>query len=366
MLAVGSSPYRVLDFFNAGTGDKLGRISDMVAEPHEIATDEARRRMYVTHTYRSGGYKVGAPGHEISVVDVDARSVVDVIDISPYIAPHDIEYNAANDEIYASVEENDAGNGVVIIDPHERRVTGRVPTPPGTNSHWLAVPPDGHRCYVTHKEQPMLSAVDLHRRQLIGTVELPGGAEEIDVSPDGRHVYTLTPQQTPPAEPGSAPSRLVKIDASRFEIVGEIELDAVVVALRVAPDGRVLVSRMHAYDESAVAAVQARSRRSTDDEGVDAAVKGGSRDPLRGSLDVIDPASMTIAATVELDRMSFTVRTSPDSSLGYVANAGTGTLSMVDLTNFRVIRTLDCTPDPKYGGTHGLALISLAVEHIGP
>jgi YVTN family beta-propeller protein len=67
---------------------------------------------------------------------------------------------------------------------------------------------------------------------------------------------------------------------------------------------------------------------------------------------------MGLLGSVELDRLSFTVRASPDGSRAYVANLGSGTLSVVDVERRRLERTIDCTPHERLGGTHGLALIS--------
>jgi DNA-binding beta-propeller fold protein YncE len=328
LLLVASSPHRVLDLFDTVTGEKVGRVSDLVAEPHEMAPDQGRGVVYIAHTYRAGGYDQGQePAREISVVDVDRRAVVDVIDLSPFISPHDIEYNAANDAIYVGVEDNQAGNGVVIVDAATRKVVDHIPTE-GRNSHWIAVPHDGGRCYVAHKEAPLISVLDLQNRKTIATIPVPGGSEELDVSEDGRWVFAATPQQTPPAEPGPIPSRLVRIDAETYEVTGAVELERSSVAVRTAPDGRVLVSKMNMSDPAAT-----------------------------GKLWVIDGSTMSILGEVELDRMSFTIRVSRDSSTAYVANIGAGTVGVVDLHAYAVVRTLDCTPDPKFGGSHGLSLI---------
>ena len=343
VLAVASTSCRLMDLFATDTWEHLGRISEMVAEPHEITSDESRRLLYVAHTYRSGGYQSDtATGHEISVVEVDRPAVVDVIDIHPFISPHDIEYSPANDLIYASIEGNDAGNGIVIVDPGARAVVGHIATP-ARNSHWLAVSPDGARAYVSHKEAPFISVIDLHRRETAATVELPGGAEEIDIAADGKAVFVVTPLKTPRPILGPGPSSVVKIDVASNEIVGAVELDPTVVAVRTTVDGKVLASQMYPGDDPHVVELFS-----------------GERGGVEGKLHIIDGGTMTLLNTIDLERMSFTIRVSPDGSTAYVANAGSGTLSVVDLGRGEVVRSLDCTPNDQFGGTHGMSLISAA------
>jgi DNA-binding beta-propeller fold protein YncE len=342
ILAVASSPCKVMDFFLTNTGDHIGRVHDLLPEPHELAPDPGRRLIYVAHTYRQGGYDAGEePAHEISVVDADALLVRDVIDISPYISPHDIEYCAASDIIYASVESNSAGNGVVLIDASSRRILGHIATP-GRNSHWLSVTPDGARAFVSHKEGTVLSVLDLPRRALLDTIPVGGGAEEVDCSADGRWVYVVTPLQTRPAPTRTDSARLLKIDSHTLKITGELELEPTVVAVRAAAGDRVLVSQM--YPTATGDAIRTM-------------YSGVGQEHVPGKLLVIDSASMSIVHSVIVDRMAFTIRVSADGSTAYVANLGAGTVSVIDLNAGCINGTLMCTPDERHGGTHGLALL---------
>ena len=154
VLAAASAFYQAVDFFNWESGAHIGTLTGLIAQPHELASDNDNRRLFLTHTYRSGAYETGAePGHEISIIDVDSQSLADVIDIHPFIAPHGVQYNKATALLFASVEKSDAGNGVIIIDPQSRTVLDHIPTP-AENSHWVAVTKAGDRCFVTHKEAP--------------------------------------------------------------------------------------------------------------------------------------------------------------------------------------------------------------------
>src|SRR5216683_595860 len=164
VLAAASAFYQAVDFFDWESGAHIGTLTGLIAQPHELASDNDNRRLFLTHTYRSGAYGTGAePGHEGSIIDVDSQSVADVIDIHPFIAPHGVQYNKATGLLFASVEESDAGNGVIIIDPQSRKVLDHIPTQ-AENSHWVAVTQTGDRCFVTHKEAPFLSVLDVRQR----------------------------------------------------------------------------------------------------------------------------------------------------------------------------------------------------------
>jgi len=334
VLAAASVSHELIDFFDYETGERRGTIRNLIAQPHELTSDNAARRLYLSHTYRDGPYDSGAkPAHEISVIDVDFMSVVDVIDIHPFIAPHDVEYNSTTGLLFASVESSAAGNGVVVIDPQTKMVVDNIPTS-ARNSHWLAVPESGSTCVVSHKEAPIITVMDLTSRKVVGTVDLPGGAEEVDISADGRWIFAAAPHQTAPAPESHGPSRLVKIDAATLNVVGDIELPSANSALRVGSHGDVYISQLTPV--------------------------WGKFGTSSGALHIIDSDSMSLKASVKLDLESFTIREAPDGATVCVANLGSGTINVVDLTDFRVVRTLDCSRDKEspLGGTHGLSFVS--------
>lgn len=346
VLMVASQFGCTLDFFDATTLEKLHTVPDLVAQPHEMAYDAGRRLAYLAHTYRAGAYGEGKPkAHEISVIDADARAVVDVIDTSPYEAPHDVEFDAAADLIYAGVESGGAGNGIVVIDAGTREIVGTVGLR-ARNAHWMTLTPDGAKAYVAHKEAPVLSVADLRSRRQLGEIPSPGGAEEIDCSPDGRFVFAATPMMslvinvsqgqlnkaTPPE--GTPSPRLLKIDTRTDEIVGQLEFDEYLSALRVAPDGRVLVTEFRFPDPG------------TAPDG-----------PVRGRVHVVDPESLELLASVTADELPFTVRFSGDGGTAFVANLKTGSVSVLDLASYAVVATLDNNIGPGFGGTHGMCLV---------
>jgi hypothetical protein len=84
---VANAFYQSVDFFDYASGENIGTLTGLIAQPHELAVDNERRRLFLSQIYRSGAYGSGnEPGHEISIIDVDLRSVADVIDIHPFVS----------------------------------------------------------------------------------------------------------------------------------------------------------------------------------------------------------------------------------------------------------------------------------------
>ena len=336
---------RTLDFFDATSLDKIDTIPDLIAQPHEMAFDAGRRLAYLAHTYRAGAYNEGKPkAHEISVVDVDARTVVDVIDVAPYEAPHDVEYDPAADLIYAGVERGEAGNGILVISAATREIVTVIGLQ-APNAHWMAVTPDGAKAYVTHKEAQVVSVVDLRARRQVGEVPAPSGAEEVDCSPDGRFAFVATPMMSlvinvsqgqlnkavPP--PGTPAPGLVKIDVETDEAVGRLEFEEYLSALRVAPDGRVLVTEFRFPSPD------------------------GPSGPAPGRVHVVEPERLELLASIEVDELPFTTRFSADGRTAFVANLKTGSVSVLDLDRYVVTARLDNNIGPAFGGSHGMTLV---------
>lgn len=346
LLLVASQMGQKLDFFDVPSLDLLASIDDLIAQPHEMAYDPARRLAYLTHTYREGAYGENKPkGHELSVIDVDRREVVDVIDISPYGGPHDVEFDPAADMIYTGVERDaDGRNGLVAVDAKTREVAWNLPLA-ADNAHWITLSPDGSRCYASHKEAERISVIDLRERVELDPIPSPGGTEEIDVSPDGRFLFAAAPvmsitidvshgrliKKAPPA--GTPSPRLLKIDTDTGEVVGTTGgFTERVSAIRVGPTGVVLVSEMHFPEPDAA---------------------GDTVVP--GLVHAIDGETMERLGTAVTEELPFTIRLSPDGGTAFVANLKTGTVSVLDVERVEITKTLDNNPGAGFGGTHGMA-----------
>jgi DNA-binding beta-propeller fold protein YncE len=342
-LLVGSPTSRSLERYDATTHARLATIPDLIAQPHEIAWDPIRRRAYVTHTYRAGAYGGANPkAHEITAIDVDDMTIIGVIDTAPYYAPHDVAVDQHTGLIYAGVERHGLTNGVVIIDPSTLSVVANVPLE-AANAHWITLAPDGGTLYVTHKEAPQVSFVDT-RTHAARVVALPGGAEEIDVSADGRWIYLVTPRfgsdadlaELLAADPGRPVSRVVKIDAQTGEVVAAVGFDHYNVGLHVSMDNTVLVTSRKVVDAQPA--------------------PGGPARP-GGLLHVVDGEEMTLTGSVVVGPQPLTVRTSADSATAWVSSLGRGLVSVIDLATRTTVAELAGNDSEAVGSTHGLCYL---------
>jgi len=352
LLLVNSTTNCTLDFFDYETGDKVATLSDLVAQPHEMAWDPHRRLAYIAHTYRDGVYgQHSAKSHEVSVIDVASRTVADVIDIAPYHAPHDIEYDPELDLIITAVEDFEGTNGVVLIDGATRKVVANIPVD-APNSHWLALIP-GRKLYVAHKEGEFMTVADLASRTVIGKIAFPGGLEEIDASLDGRHVFAVTPKFRAdvdlvgsghilrrPLVEGDPRPRLVKIDTQTDEVVAEVEFDDYNAGIRVGANDQVFITYMNFLVRPS-----------------DPAIDLASIPRPNGALIVVDGRDMTITGRVDVGPLPLTVRVTPDNSRAFVGNQGNGYVSVVDVARLEVVDHFDNNAHNGFGGTHGMVVI---------
>jgi DNA-binding beta-propeller fold protein YncE len=353
LLLVSSSTAKNLDFFDLSTGEKIATIDDLIAEPHEIAFDSSRRRAYVAHTYRYGVYdQQDVPkSHEISVIDVDGRRVESVIDTFPYFAPHDIEYDTELDLIITGVENFDGHKGVVLINAETHKVEESIETE-ARNVHWLALIP-GRKVFATHKEAPIITVIDLKSRRVEATISVPGGAEEIDASPEGDFVYAVTPRMRvdvdlggsghffrPERKEGDPIPRVVKIDALTNLIVDEIEFDDYQMGLFAGYGQRIYSTGMNNLERPT-------------DESVDLRLIPRPN----GKLHIIDGADMTLLGAADVGPLPLTVRSAKDNSIAWVANLGSGLVTVIDVDTRSHVGDLDNNGGGAYGGTHGMALI---------
>ena len=347
MLVVGSIRERSITFFDGDTLERLGEIEHVIPEPHEIAVDSARRRAFVAHTYREGAYdEKFERGHEISIVDVDRRMIVRVIDILPFRGAHDLSWDSVRELIWAGVEDVDGYRGLIAIDPETGQVTEAHHTD-APNIHWISLMPDASKAYAVHKEQAFMSVVDL-TDGTVSTIAMPGGTEEVSVAPDGRWAYVATPlmnlemnvargemERGKPRAVGHAP-QLLKIDTDTNRIVASIDFPEMLAAVRVATDGTIIVTDWRFRDEA--------DRVSP------------------GFVHVIDGESFTLRGSVPVGELPFSSRFHDLEPWAFVTNVRSGTVSVVDVNRLEVVATLDQASGSAFAGTHGIGLVTSGAD----
>src|SRR5579863_5615725 len=173
---------RHIRFFDPASLKELSNFEVGVA-PHDIAISPDHKTAYVP-IYGDGVYgRNPNPGNTIAIVDLVGKKVAGSIDVSPYIAPHGIQIDAAG-KIYVTC---DLSRKLLVIDPKKGAIEAAIDTE-GTG-HWVAVLPDGSKAYVVNKNDRLfVTVIDLKTRKLVGRVQTPSGTQGIAASPDGKHV----------------------------------------------------------------------------------------------------------------------------------------------------------------------------------
>jgi YVTN family beta-propeller protein len=285
---------REVRFFDPASLQEISKVEVGVA-PHDFAISPDHKFAYIP-VYGDGVYGRNAnPGHTIAIVDLAARKVDGIIDISPYQAPHGIQIDKTGDAIYVAC---DISRKVLVIDTKSRSIKAAIDTE-GTG-HWIAVLPDASKLYVANKNDRLfVSVLDLKTNKMIGKIPAPNGTQGIVASPDGKYVMVAD---------NSEPKILV-IDAKTDSVADTIALEG---GTRGAykpyytPDGSKLV--VCSENPAIVNIIDAKN--------------------LHGKQTVL---------TAGKDPMGFAV--SADGRTLLVANHGDGTVSVVDLNAGKIAST---------------------------
>ncbi|SRR5579871_502901 len=204
-------------------------LDDFEPLPHELLVAPQHLTAYVP-IYGDGIHgRNPNPGHLLSVIDLDSRTHVTDIDLSPYVAPHGLQIGP-DGLLYITCE----NSGVVaLVDLAERKVVGAIETG-STNSHRLAISPDGRWLYTENEEDASISVIDLPGRKLVGQIETPRALAGLAISPDGKLLVAVDDEKP----------LLLLIDSSSFAIVRTVPLDRVPEPAQIArysPDGQILL-----------------------------------------------------------------------------------------------------------------------------
>jgi DNA-binding beta-propeller fold protein YncE len=282
-----------LRFLNPVTFEEQSSI-EVPVNPHDFAFSADHKFAYVP-IYGDGVYGNNPhPGHEIDIVDMDARRVVGTIDLSPYRAPHGIQIDR-NGIVYVTC---DLDRKLLVIDPKTRVIKDAIDT--GGTGHWMAILPDASKMYVANKtDRPFISVIDLKTRKMIGKVPAPNGTQGIAASPDGKLIVAMD----------SGEPILIVIDPVTDKVTDRIPLKGQTKGgykVSFSPDGRRLLT-MNLGGKLANVFDTAN---------------------LRGEQKVVPTGK---------DPMGFAF--SADGKIALVANHGDGSVSVIDLPTIQVVKT---------------------------
>ncbi|MFH8554132.1 YncE family protein [Streptomyces celluloflavus] len=338
-LAVLSQSGHTLSFFDLASG-RRSDIVPVLPEGHELCFDPVRRRLYASHTYRSGHFAAhDEKGHEVSVIDVDTHQVVEVIDLAPEHGPHALALDAAADLLYVSVEEGPAGpGGLVAIDLRTNEVVARysadAPVP-----HWAVLAPDGTAAYTTNKSALFASRIDLTGRTPVRRIPVPG-SEGLALSPTGDRLYIATPTALSPPDP-TAPHAVKVIDTTTLTTLATIALPATPGSVHVTGTGKLLVGCWP--------------------------LSGSRANPFAdGILSILDAETYRYLGELNVGITPINIISAAEGHLAFVSHLIAGTVTVVDLDAHTPVTTLEVdlgdpggefSKNTHHQGAHGLAYI---------
>lgn len=212
-------------------------------DPHEVIASSDGKTAYVS-IYGGGSL------HELNVIDLVAQKPLPTIDTRPLMGPHGLTF--AGGKVWFSAE---GSKSVGRYDP----ATGKLDWSMGTGqdrTHMIYVTDDSKKVYTTNVSagtvsilvdsllKPAASPTGFTppaRRDWVQTViQVAGGSEGFDVSPDGRELWAAA------ADDGT----ISIIDIAAKKLTGKIDVKALGAnRLKFTPDGkRVLITSLRTGD----------------------------------------------------------------------------------------------------------------------
>jgi YVTN family beta-propeller protein len=284
---------RDLSIIDPVAARQLATVPEGGITGHEVATSPDGRIAYVPIYGSSGVGKPGTDGHEMVVIDIPSRKVVDRVDFGHGVRPHCPVYDRVNGLLYVTTELDQT---VTIIDPKTLKIVGTVPTGQ-KESHMLVISRDGKRGYTSNVGAGSVSVLDLAGRKTIAIIPISAESQRIAISNDDKMVFTS--DQTKP--------QLAVIDTATNKIKTWVPLPAVGYGTYPTRDGRFLLVTL----------------------------------PKANKIAVVDLASLKVVRTVDVADDPVKVLASPDGKVAYVSCSKAKQIAVVDLSQWKVDSLID-------------------------
>jgi DNA-binding beta-propeller fold protein YncE len=293
LVAVDKVDNKVL-FFDP-TNYKLVRTLDGFApRVHDLLISEDHARAFVP-IYGDGIHGDNLhPGHLIAVIDLKEKRHIGDFSVSPYETPHGIRWGT-DGRLYCICE-----NSGVVVELDADSGTIQKAMQVGSNKgHRIEVLPDGSKLYAETEEDGFVSVIDLKGHKPLKKISLPSELDGLGMSPDGTTVLVVDAKKP----------TLYLIDTAQDELVRTIGLEHYEKAaqiVRYSPNGCFVVVTSH-------------------------------EEPLGTIL----RADLNEQRTIQLGKGPMDMAFHPDGRTVVIANQNDGTISVVDLPEGEVLRTVD-------------------------
>jgi YVTN family beta-propeller protein len=235
----------------------------------------------------------------------------------------------------------------VFLDPFTNKVIKEVEV--GNHPAHIVFTEDGKYVLVTNNEDNNVSVIDTKKYSIVKTISTGKGPHGFRISKDSKYAYVANMGE----------DRVSVINLQSLTEENKIKVGSTPVTIGVTSDGKTLVVTIN--KENALAIIDLASGKidkvnvgngpaqvyiEPDDRYAYVANQGTENSPSH-SVTKVDLATKQVSATIETDNGSHGVVTSPDNKLTYVTNMFANTVSVIDNSQNKVIKTIKVGKTPN-------------------
>ena len=192
LLLVANKGDQTLSIVDPQSGKQLAAVPVGGKTGHEVAASPDGRTAWVPIYGDSGVGQPGTDGQMISVIDLESRKRIALLDLGRPSRPHCPQFGSKNGLLYVTAELTKA---IDVIDPSTQTILSSIPTG-APESHMMVISGDGTRAYTANVGPGTVSVIDLQHGKVVTTIPVSKSVQRIAISPDGRWVFTA--DQTKP------------------------------------------------------------------------------------------------------------------------------------------------------------------------
>lgn len=283
--------------------------------PHNVQVSPDGKFAWVTNNGEPGPtidaavHKGMAPGAHATMAQPGAVWVIDtgtdtVVAQVP-VGMHPAHVVVSPDGRLAYVT-NGGDNTVSVIDTSARSLVTTIPV--GQFPHGLRIRPDGKEVYVANLKGGTVSVIDTASKKEVAQVPAGKGPAQTGFTPDGRLAFVSLSQE----------NAVAVIDPATRKVVRKIGVGAVPIQLYATPDSRTLL-----------------------------VANQGTRQKPGKTVSLINLQRFKVAKTVVTGAGAHGVVVDRDGRFAYVTNIYANSVSVLDLTDRRVTKTVPVGKAPN-------------------
>ena len=293
LLLVANKGDQTLSIVDPQSGKQLAAVPVGGKTGHEVAASPDGRTAWVPIYGDSGVGQPGTDGQMISVIDLESRKRIALLDLGRPNRPHCPQFGPKDGLLYVTAE---LTNAIDVIDPATRKLVGSIPTG-APESHMMVISSDGTRAYTANVGPGTVSVIDLQHGKVVTIIPVSKTVQRIAISPDGRWVFTA--DQTKP--------QLAMIDTEDNSVKKWIPLPDLGYGMAPTTNGRKLVVAH----------------------------------PSSASVSIVDLQAMKVDTTIHVPASPQEILIPPGNSVAYVSCDRSKQVAVIDLPGKKLQKLVD-------------------------